>query len=280
MIAEMVRQARQSKGISTGQMVDRMGWFRSELSGVENGTRRCEVDELVLYLAMCDADRETMARVVGVHRQWGDTMLVHGHDSGLPDTMWALLNCEKAATAVAAYDPVLIPGLLQTQAYVHALLLGADVDPEKIDDRVRDRMARQQVMFEASPPRFEFFVPEAGLRAVVGSREVMSEQLMYMVLLSNRDGIDIRVLPSGISGSAWLRGQFEFMNHDEYPAVVHVELDTASVLVDDRGSVDCYRDRIRRLREAALDKARSRALMLDMAHEYKTRTVKVERLRP
>ncbi|MEU5695175.1 helix-turn-helix transcriptional regulator [Actinosynnema sp. NPDC020468] len=269
MIGEAVRDARQLFGFNGDQLAEMVGWSASKVSRLEAGVRGCTTEDLSHYLGMSGASPAVFRRVMDVHRQVGSDLLVHRHAPAAPDQVWTLVRCEAAASLVVAYEPTLLPALVQNENYAHFVLASSGVeDAGEVRALVDGRIKRQRVLYGPGAPMFEFLVPDAVLRTMVGDHGTMEDQFMHLVLLSQRDNVSIRVIPAGVRGAAWLRGQFTLMEHEAYPAVVHLELDTTSALVDTPDAVKVYRDRLRRLRAAALDVQGSRELLLGLAHEY------------
>ena len=107
----------------------------------------------------------------------------------------------------------------------------------------------------------------------MNSLEVRHHPQFTTLLLSNRDDVDIRVVP--VHGVR-LGGQFTVMEHKAYPPVVHAELEAVSVLLDAPDVVEVYRarlHRLHRLRAAALDRQRSREVLFEIADRFGVRDV-------
>ena len=98
----------------------------------------------------------------------------------------AIAEIESATSCVRNFEPVLVPGLLQTPDYARYRLaerleeIGA---PDDVDDAVAVRMQRQQVLYRPGK-RFSFVVTEAVLRYRLCPLEVMAGQLDRLVALS------------------------------------------------------------------------------------------------
>jgi hypothetical protein len=98
----------------------------------------------------------------------------------------SLLAYEAQASAIRAWENRMIPGLLQTRAYAMALLR----DEKSVDER----LARRQKVFEKpEPASVRVVIDEAALRRIIGSKEIVAEQLAY--LISDEAPWSLHVLP-------------------------------------------------------------------------------------
>lgn len=99
------------------------------------------------------------------------------------------------ATRVRLFEPALIPGLLQTEAYARAMLAAAyvAVGPDRIDGVWAARAADQDA-FMADRPEATFILAEQSLGHDFG--DAMPDQLRHLRGLAAQ-GVDIRVIPAG-----------------------------------------------------------------------------------
>jgi transcriptional regulator with XRE-family HTH domain len=134
---------------------------------------------------------------------------------------------EANACAVSDYQPELVHGLLQTEAYARAVVeVAPGVTDSIIDQRVDFRLRRQQVFFEReTAARIDAVVTAGALSVQVGSASVMEEQREHLRALAGRDGVSIRVLPfeNGLHSAPY--GPFTMLDFDdpEDPSLVYVE---------------------------------------------------------
>ncbi|MGH3978945.1 MAG: DUF5753 domain-containing protein [Pseudonocardiaceae bacterium] len=117
---------------------------------------------------------------------------------------------ESRATAIRAFDCILLPGLLQTRDYAQAVITAAEWDaaPEQIARWVQLRMDRQAVLHQDTPPGFSVIVDEFVLRREVGGLGVLAGQLTHLLACTELPHLDLRVLPASLGAHASLRGGF------------------------------------------------------------------------
>jgi transcriptional regulator with XRE-family HTH domain len=120
-------------------------------------------------------------------------------------------DAEATARTLRWFEPLIIPGLLQTEAYARALLsTRVGESEEQIDAMVAARMARQRILDKDKPPTCWFMLDEGVLRRCVGSAAVMKEQLVQLADLAQRPDIVVQVIPleagahQGLNGGAFV----------------------------------------------------------------------------
>lgn len=98
--------------------------------------------------------------------------------------------------SLRAYQEGVVPGLLQNERYAQALFTRVTEDEEKVEERVRARLSRQQRFFSPEGPLYIAVIDESCLRNVVGSPEVMQEQCEHLLAAGQRSNIQIQVAPA------------------------------------------------------------------------------------
>ncbi|MBT0769653.1 helix-turn-helix domain-containing protein [Kineosporia sp. J2-2] len=137
-----------------------------------------------------------------------------------------LADLEAACSEMRAWDGDLVHGLLQTPAYALAILgTLPDVSDEVRRKRLKFRLERQRVLMSSDPHcDIRIVLGESALRYVVGSDDVMRDQIGHLVELSNE--IDIRVRPFSVGPHPWIAGGvFTMLDFPDAadPAVVYTE---------------------------------------------------------
>lgn len=122
--------------------------------------------------------------------------------TSLPEFAW--LSAEEDAVTVRNYEPLLIPGILQTAAYTEHLFetVISDNHPELSAERMQLRAARSERLLarvQAGECELTFIIAEAAVKfllADVPSPEVAGLQLMHLDALAAQPGVRIRTLPA------------------------------------------------------------------------------------
>ena len=183
-----------------------------------------------------------------------------------------MIALEAVAESVRQYDPSLIPGLLQTEAYIEEIvrssLLGEP--PGVVPRRVEVRLARQALLTrEEDPLDLTVVLDEGALRRQVGGPAVMREQLLHLAEMAVRPNITLQVLPFAVGSHLGMQGGFMILR---FPGaiesgIVYLENMTSDIFVEREDEVHHYRLAFDRLREIAFEPEQSVALITDMADQ-------------
>jgi uncharacterized protein DUF5753 len=133
---------------------------------------------------------------------------------------------------------------------------------------VQVRMDRQRLLDRRQPPRCTFFIHERALHSVIGSTQVMHEQLLKLVLASSLRHCSVRVVPDSAVAHRAVTDSCKIMDFAEYPAVAHTETYTASLFVEERLAVEEYFALFGRLDRDALNRGDSREVLARLASTY------------
>jgi hypothetical protein len=154
------------------------------------------------------------------------------------------LEIERTATVLRTWQPVAVPGLLQTEAYARQVIRGANPRQRaaEVERLVAGRMARQQIWDRAdpTPPILSAVIGEAVLRRQLGGAEVMREQLQRLLAIAESEpGVTVQVLPFGSPGCGGMLAPFVVASFapDPRPDVAYLENTLDGATTDGRGQV-------------------------------------------
>lgn len=128
----------------------------------------------------------------------------NGHP--VPGWLGHLASLEQAAGGIATFEPVVVPGLLQTTGYACAIEAVAP-DPISDDDvahKVSNRIARQ-VVLDHDGFHLHAILDESVLHRVAGGRDVMAAQLEHLAKMSDHPAVELQILPltAGVFSAAF-----------------------------------------------------------------------------
>jgi transcriptional regulator with XRE-family HTH domain len=162
----------------------------------------------------------------------------------LPQWFRTYVDLESAASLIRTYEGQFVPGLLQTDGYMRAVVRGAHLEDsaEEVGRRVRLRMARQTLLTREGPPRLWAVVDEAALRRPVGGREVMRGQLERLVEATKLPNVTLQILPFDSGAHPAMVGSFSVLRFPdrELPDVVYLEHLTSALYLNKPDEVDQY----------------------------------------
>ncbi|WP_411150960.1 helix-turn-helix domain-containing protein [Streptomyces sp. A30] len=179
--------------------------------------------------------------------------------------LWAeeYLDREREAIAISWYEVLVVPGLLQTEAYARAVFRSRVpvYDEDEIEQLVAARIERQEILHRKVPPTMSFVVWEAALRDRLGGDEVYFEQLGHLRTYADLPGIALQVLPLGRTSHAGLAGPFILLETPEYQRLAYSETPRGSQLIADPDEVAILTQKYAMLRTQALNTEDSRDLL-------------------
>ncbi len=141
--------------------------------------------------------------------------------SQLPAWFRQVAELEARALEICTFQAHMIHGLLQTPAYVRAVL-GA-LDEVDLDDRVEVRLARQRIFEKPKPPVLWAVISEAALYQEIGGSEVMRDQLAHLLSFERNPRINVQILPFSAGAHAGLQGSFNLYRFASDPSIVYTE---------------------------------------------------------
>lgn len=236
------------------------------VSSVTRGLHRPEPAHLARFLTtlgFCGAEYRELMLLAEEIRKPG---LLESYPGG-----WQIQTLawhEERAAEIAAFQDLILPGLLQTADYARSLMIEAGNVPsaDGLDERVFARMARQLVLTRRPRIEFRFFIHEFALRLPVGrqDRSVMRGQLAHLLRISAQSNVSIRVVPAHIGGHPAISGRFTFIESTEFEPVVYLEHEISSLFLEAPAEIAVYRQVVARLDDVALDAAQSEAFIADL----------------
>jgi transcriptional regulator with XRE-family HTH domain len=268
-VGDELRAQRERAGLKGTELAELLGWSPGTVAHLEAGSRGTSEAQIAYYLGICGTDPATFRRVLDLHGEKNRDCLVRTHEPGLPDELRTLIRHESTATTICHYESLILHGTLQTIDYARGLITqSSSLPPAEVAVRVEARMARQQMLRRANAPHCSFFIYEPALHTVVGSRRVMEDQMMHLVLMANWRNINIRVIPQNAEASTSLRGQFMLMDYEAHRSVAYVENEVASLFTDAPQNIATYRLALERFDRIALDEEESLSLLTALAGDY------------
>lgn len=172
---------------------------------------------------------------------------------------------EDQASTLSVFETTLVPGLLQTEGYVRALLSAGRPRGSQtgIDRRVQFRIERQAILKRENLPSYIAVLDEAVLRRPVGTVETMRTQLQYLVNSAELAHVIIQVVPFSSGAYIGQDGSFNILSFSEphNPDVAYIESPAGSLYLDEPEAVQHQIDAFNLIRKAALNKQETNAFI-------------------
>ncbi|MFL5794092.1 MAG: helix-turn-helix domain-containing protein [Actinomycetes bacterium] len=245
LVGTQLRRLRIDAGLSREQAGEAIRASEWKIHRLENGQvgfkDRDIIDLLRLYGV---ADPTEVAEFVALAREANSPGWWQHYGDVLPPWFRTYVDLESVATLIRTYEGQFIPGLLQTDAYMRAVVQGAHLDEsaEEAGRRVRLRMARQTLLTREQPPRLWAVVDEAAMRRPVGGREVMRGQLERLIEAAKLPNVTLQVLAFDAGAHPAMVGSFSVLRfpEEELPDVVYLEHLTSALYLNKPEEVDQY----------------------------------------
>jgi transcriptional regulator with XRE-family HTH domain len=197
--------------------------------------------------------------------------------SGLDVPAWLghYASLEQGAGALWSFEPLVVPGLLQTAAYAAAVERRGpgSISEAAVAEKVRVRLARQAVLVrEPSPLALSVIIDESVLYRLAGDERVMADQLDHLVAAGDRPTIRIQVLPFTAGAFSAAFGSFTVLTSpgSAEPYIACTADRAGPHYLDRTHEVEAHIDLFRHLGDVALSSGASRALMSAVTKERYT----------
>lgn len=205
-----MRKLRARKGLTLEEAGRLVGVSKATVSRYETtaGTVKwLVIDALCREYGATEAERKAVVNIAKDAKQQG---WWSSFADSIPESMNLLLTLEDEAVRESHFSCVYVPGLLQTRAYSTALQRANEVPlaPAEIDRLVDIRMKRQEILARPKPLRLWAILDESVIRRVVGSPQVMQEQLDRLLAANESPHITLQVLPFSKGAHAAALGSF------------------------------------------------------------------------
>ncbi|MEV8453943.1 DUF5753 domain-containing protein [Streptomyces sp. NPDC052095] len=265
-----LRKMRTAAEATTAYAAGLLGVDRTKVSNMESGVRpitSARVRTLACNYTCADTDYVDALVEMAEQRERGWWEQYRGR---LPSGLLDIAELEWHATRIRTAQTVHLPGLLHTDRYARAVF--SAVLPElsrlEIELRVAHRMERQQVLERESPTDYVGYVHEAALRMQFGGREVAREQLLHLCEMSEREHIDVRVIPVN-RGAFPGAGHALLYAHGVVPPLDTVQLDSAHgpEFMHAEAQLTKYRAHLDWMAGASLSSSDSRDLVRAISHQ-------------
>jgi transcriptional regulator with XRE-family HTH domain len=210
-----LKQARQAAGFTQKDVAKALEWSPSKIIRIEAGEVAVTPTDLRVLLDHYGVrDKRRIDDLIVLARAsrkqpWNDYRDVY-----TPQSL-TLFGYEPSASIIREFEPLVVPGLLQTEEYARAILVDTyGKDKETLDRVVEARLERQELLDRNPPPEMFFILDEAVIRRAVGGIGVMRRQLNQLGALGSRPNISIQIVPFTVGAHFGLRGPFTIL---EFP---------------------------------------------------------------
>ncbi|MFI9582655.1 helix-turn-helix domain-containing protein [Streptomyces sp. NPDC052236] len=272
-----LKRLREAAGVKMEEAAERIGGDKSKISRQENGRQgvsKLEIEALLTLYRVEDQKLKTALATLareGRRKGWWAQ-----HNDILQEPFQERLAIESDAARIHAFQPLLVPGILQTIEYATETIHSVDkkASEEEVQQLVSVRMNRQEIFKRDNPPQYVCVLDEAVLRREVGGPRVMAAQLQKLIEVNNPPKLTIQVIPFGQGWHAGLDGPFSLYAYPDPMDLDVVNLDylDGALYLEENGPVERYKLAFDELRASALPSRQSMDLISQTARDFQKRT--------
>ncbi|MGW7283708.1 helix-turn-helix domain-containing protein [Streptomyces sp. NPDC054844] len=267
---------REDAGLSQEQAARDIGFSPAKLSRIESGKGRkppTETDVRAI-LERYGTDAYEVSVLVKLLQRAGEPGWWQRYDKRLmPEWFDRLVGLQEAAATIRTFEIQYVPGLLQTADYTRAVVeRGLPNAPSgEVHRRVELRMRRAELLRRGDAPQLWAIIDESVLLRVLGSREVMREQLAHLVEMAGQPHVTLQIVPLDVTNASAPAIPVTYLRFGgiDLPDVVYLEHIKSANFLEDRDETEEYRVALDRLADEALTPRESLELLREtMAQRY------------
>ncbi|WP_327259171.1 MULTISPECIES: helix-turn-helix domain-containing protein [unclassified Streptomyces] len=222
-VGRQIKAWRESAGLRAGEFGAAIGYGEDLVYKVEGG-RRIPRPE---FLDKADEVLSAGGKLAAMKRDVAEVRY--------PKKVRDLAKLEGRAVELLAYGNHNIHGLLQTEAYMGALLATRRpaYSQEELQRMVDARMARRSVFAREPAPEFSFVQEEVTLRRPIGGTMVMRKQLERLLEVGQLRNVEIQVMLTRCGDHPGTGGRIQVLKFGDGSAVGRTDNEFAGRPVSD-----------------------------------------------
>ncbi|MFF7311648.1 Scr1 family TA system antitoxin-like transcriptional regulator [Streptomyces sp. NPDC008137] len=250
---------REDAGLAQDQAARAVGFSPAKLSRIESGKGRRPPTEndVRALLRLYNTGEYEVSVLLKLLRRAGEPGWWQRYDKRLmPEWFDRLVGLQEAAATIRTFEIQYVPGLLQTPAYTRAVVeRGLPNAPAgEVERRVELRKHRARLLLRQEAPQLWAVIDESVLLRVLGSTDVMREQLAHLVEMAERPNVTVQIVPLSVTNASAPAIPVTYLRFGglDLPDVVYLEHIKSANFLEDRDETEEYRIALDRLADEAL----------------------------
>jgi transcriptional regulator with XRE-family HTH domain len=267
-LGQRLRDVRKDARLTGRRLAERAGWHSSKVSKIEYGKQTPSEDDIRVWCRLTSASDQipdliaTVRHIEAMYVEWRRML-----GAGTRRRQQISHELESQTKLMRWYEPLLIPGILQTAEYAEAIMRRV-IDyrvPDDLDSGVATRMERQQVLYRGDH-RFDIVIAEQALHTTVGDAAVMVGQLDRILAVMTLPRLRFGVIPAD---SEYRVPTNQFIMFDD--RLVQVETVSAELAISQPQEIALYLRAFRELAEQAVHGKAARELVATSQRRFADR---------
>ncbi|MFC3980670.1 helix-turn-helix domain-containing protein [Streptosporangium jomthongense] len=194
-----LRRYREASGFTQEQLADRVSYSHSQVGQVERAGRRPSE----MFIQQCDQVLGTKGALIDMFKE------VVAEVRGAPTWFRSWMEVEALAASIQSWEPLVVPGLLQTAEYAHAVISGnVMTNEEQVEELTKLRMGRQSILQTSNAPLLWVVMDETVLMRPIGGKDVMRRQVERLLEAVKSPRIRVQIVPVAQGSTYGLLGGF------------------------------------------------------------------------
>jgi len=267
-LAMLLRKLRIAAELSNSEVAKATGMSSSTISRVEAAESGIYLDNLekLLDLYQVSGPRRVQLLDIARHAEERGWLRMYSDDT-LPEDWQAWTDFEADASAIFNYQPLIIPGLLQTPEYARAIIQGtnSNLSEAEIDRFVNSRMMRQARLSHPHPVKLHAMIEGSVFARHFGDSAAWVRQLRHLADSAARPNILVQVVSAEAGLHSALNGSFVILEYKDKTKLVHIEGKVSNLFLDEDEQIQAYEQTWAELQKRACNPEESVKLILDIA---------------
>lgn len=259
--------------LSIREAAEQLGRSRATVGHWETGHARPSQQDLLGLLDLYDADEEMSSQLLQLRKEANQRGWWQSYK--LPDKFAPFVGFEEEAEEKFHFEEGLIPGMLQTEAYTRKIheVGRLSLPEEQTQEWVEVRLKRQDRLKPGGKLTLHAVIAEEALWRVVGTRQVMAEQLSHLQKMSKLTSVNLRILPFDAGAHVGMLGsiivlRFPDANQDD---IGYSETPLGGHIVDDLRDVAELSRMFERIQIQALPESDSLDMLATIREDHTRR---------
>jgi transcriptional regulator with XRE-family HTH domain len=262
-----LRRLREAANLSGEQVASALEWSQAKVSRIETGRTAFTVKDTARLLGLYGVTDDVRAELLAATAEDTGESAWIVRAGGFPRRQGSIASLEVVTKRIRQYQPLLVPGLLQTREYAEAVATAAGAtNPGFI---ATARMQRQEILSNKNAPTLEVILDARALLCRVASVDVLRNQIDHLVRQAQHAVVKLNVIPLGadyavVSAVAFTIFDFRFKAS---PSVVWIEAPAGDIYFSAPDDVEQHRKLFSRLHDVALSITDSVSYLPQLATE-------------
>ncbi|MFC8536312.1 Scr1 family TA system antitoxin-like transcriptional regulator [Streptomyces sp. NPDC057249] len=257
-IGVQVATFRRAAGLTQAALADMCRVSEDTIASIEQGRRPLQLDFAILLDRLLETKGALQVAVEKVPEKERFPLFVQDY-----------VEHEQEAVSLHSYQNQVVPGLLQTEDYARAVFksLYPPLEPEEVEERVKNRMQRRALLERKPRPMLSFLLEEVILHRPIGGPEVLREQIGRLREYAELPFLSLQIMPTSRQTHAALDGPMVLLETPDHDHVAYIEGQRVSYLIDEPEEVSVFQQKCGMLRSQAHSPEESVCLMDDLLGE-------------